>query len=40
MARQILRIDMSNQTFKYEPVPAKWARWGGRAMTSAICAMK
>jgi aldehyde:ferredoxin oxidoreductase len=38
MARQILRINMSDLTFKYEPVPAKWARWGGRAMTSAIVA--
>ncbi len=38
MAKQILRINMTDQTFKYEPVPQKWARWGGRALTSAIVA--
>lgn len=38
MPRQILRINMDDLSFKYEPVPEKWARWAGRAMTSAIVA--
>lgn len=38
MSKQILRINMNDLTSKYEPVPAKWARWAGRAMTSAIVA--
>ena len=38
MPKQILRINMNDLTFKYEPVPEKWDRWAGRAMTSAIVA--
>ncbi len=36
MAKKILRINMSDLTAVYEDVPEKWARWAGRAMTSAI----
>jgi aldehyde:ferredoxin oxidoreductase len=36
MARKILRINMSNLRATYEDVPAAWARWGGRGLTSAI----
>ncbi len=36
MAKQILRINMTDLTATYEPVPEKWARWAGRALTSAI----
>ena len=36
MAKKILRINMSELKATYEPVPAKWARWGGRGLTSAI----
>ncbi|MFW6097687.1 MAG: aldehyde ferredoxin oxidoreductase family protein [Chloroflexota bacterium] len=36
MGRKILRINMSEQTATYEDVPEKWARWGGRGLTSAI----
>jgi len=36
MAKKILRINMSKLEGKYEPVPEKWARWGGRGLTSAI----
>ncbi len=38
MARKILRIDMGDLSYHYEDVPAKWARWAGRALTSAIVA--
>jgi aldehyde:ferredoxin oxidoreductase len=36
MSKKILRIDVTNQTAVYEDVPAKWAKWGGRGLTSAI----
>lgn len=36
MGRKILRINMSEQKATYEDVPEKWARWGGRGLTSAI----
>ncbi|MFH1632415.1 MAG: aldehyde ferredoxin oxidoreductase C-terminal domain-containing protein [Chloroflexota bacterium] len=36
MAKKILRINMSNLEAVYEDVPEKWARWAGRALTSAI----
>jgi aldehyde:ferredoxin oxidoreductase len=36
MTKKILRINMSNLTAQYEPVPEKWARWGGRALTSTV----
>jgi aldehyde:ferredoxin oxidoreductase len=36
MTRKIVRINMSNQKATYEDVPKKWAKWGGRGMTSAI----
>jgi aldehyde:ferredoxin oxidoreductase len=36
MAKKILRINMTDLTFKYEEVPAKWAKWAGRGLTSAI----
>ncbi|MEL7667948.1 MAG: aldehyde ferredoxin oxidoreductase C-terminal domain-containing protein [Actinomycetota bacterium] len=34
--REILRVDMSTLTISREPLPEKWARYGGRALTSAI----
>ncbi|HIE57145.1 MAG TPA: aldehyde ferredoxin oxidoreductase [Anaerolineales bacterium] len=36
MAKQILRINMSELKATYEPVPEKWAKWAGRGLTSAI----
>jgi len=33
---KILRINMSKLEATYEDVPEKWARWGGRGLTSAI----
>ena len=36
MARKILRINMTEKKAAYEEVPEKWARFGGRGMTSAI----
>lgn len=36
MAKKILRINMTDLKATYEDVPAKWSRWGGRALTSAI----
>ncbi|HEX7555214.1 MAG TPA: aldehyde ferredoxin oxidoreductase C-terminal domain-containing protein [Leptolinea sp.] len=36
MPKKILRINMTNLKATYEDVPAKWSRWGGRALTSAI----
>jgi len=36
MARKILRINMTELKATYEEMPEKWARWGGRGMTSAI----
>ena len=36
MAKQILRINMTNLEATYEPVPEKWAKWAGRGLTSAI----
>jgi aldehyde:ferredoxin oxidoreductase len=35
---KILRIDMSSQTVREEPVPAEYAGMGGRALTSQIVA--
>ncbi|HAL30749.1 MAG TPA: aldehyde ferredoxin oxidoreductase [Coriobacteriia bacterium] len=34
--REILRVDMSTLQVTREPLPEKWARYGGRALTSAI----
>lgn len=34
--RDIVRLDMSTGTVTREPLPEKWARYGGRALTSAI----
>ncbi len=36
MARKIVRINMSDLKATFEDVPKKWAKWGGRGMTSAI----
>ncbi len=36
MARKIVRVNMSDLKATYEDVPKKWAKWGGRGMTSAI----
>ncbi|MFN2233846.1 MAG: aldehyde ferredoxin oxidoreductase family protein [Anaerolineales bacterium] len=36
MAKKILRINMSDLSAKYEPLPEKWVKWGGRGLTSAI----
>ncbi len=36
MAKKILRINMTDLKASYEDVPQKWARWGGRGLTSAI----
>ncbi len=38
MAKKILRINMTDLSHKYEEVPAKWAKWAGRGLTSAIVA--
>ena len=38
MARQILRINMSDLSATYEDVPEKWAKWAGRGLTSLIVA--
>jgi aldehyde:ferredoxin oxidoreductase len=38
MARQILRINMTDLSFNYEQVPKKWAKWAGRGLTSSIVA--
>lgn len=34
--REILRVKMSDLSITREPVPEKWARYGGRALTDAI----
>lgn len=36
MADRLVRVNMKTLTITEEPVPAKWAAFGGRAMTSAI----
>ncbi|MFN2143889.1 MAG: aldehyde ferredoxin oxidoreductase family protein [Anaerolineales bacterium] len=36
MGRKILRINMSDLSATYEDMPAKWAKWAGRGLTSAI----
>jgi len=36
MAKKILRINMTDLKASYEELPEKWARWGGRGLTSAI----
>ncbi len=38
MAKKILRINMGAPSFAYEEVPKKWAKWGGRGLTSTIVA--
>jgi len=38
MAKQILRVNMTDLSFQYEKVPGKWAKWAGRGLTSAIVA--
>jgi aldehyde:ferredoxin oxidoreductase len=34
--REILRVDMSSLSVSREPLPEKWDRYGGRALTSAL----
>jgi aldehyde:ferredoxin oxidoreductase len=34
--REIMRVNMSDLSIKMEPLPEKWSRYGGRALTSAI----
>jgi aldehyde:ferredoxin oxidoreductase len=34
--RQILRVDMSAQQVRKEPLPERWQEYGGRALTSAV----
>jgi len=34
--RELLRVNMSDLSVKVEPIPEKWARYGGRALTDAI----
>ncbi|MBN2404408.1 MAG: aldehyde ferredoxin oxidoreductase [Coriobacteriia bacterium] len=34
--RELLRVDMSSLSVTKEPLPAEWARYAGRALTSAI----
>lgn len=36
MARKLLRINMADLKATYEDMPGKWAKWGGRGLTSAI----
>lgn len=36
MTKKILRINMHDLKATYEDVPEKWARWGGRGLTSMI----
>lgn len=36
MPRKLLRINMSELKATYEEIPEKWAKWGGRGLTSAI----
>jgi aldehyde:ferredoxin oxidoreductase len=36
MAKKILRINMTELSSAYEDIPEKWAKWGGRGLTSAI----
>lgn len=36
MGKKILRINMTDQSYRYEAVPEKWARWAGRGLTSHI----
>jgi aldehyde:ferredoxin oxidoreductase len=38
MTKNLLRINMSDQTYQYEDLPPEWAKWGGRGLTSAIVA--
>ena len=38
MADRLVRVNMNTLTITEEPLPAKWAGLGGRAMTSAIVA--
>lgn len=38
MAKQVLRINMTDLSYKYEKVPSKWAKWAGRGLTSSIVA--
>ena len=34
--RELMRVNMSDLSIKTEPLPEKWAKYGGRALTSAI----
>ncbi len=34
--KKIVRVDMSDLSVKTEPLPEKWSRYGGRALTDAI----
>ena len=38
MPKKILRINMADLKATYEDVPAKWAKWAGRGLTSHIVA--
>jgi len=34
--RELMRVNMSDLSIKTEPLPEKWSRYGGRALTSAV----
>ncbi len=34
--RELMRVNMSDLSIRVEPRPAKWAKYGGRALTSAL----
>jgi len=34
--RELMRVNMSDLSIKMEPLPAKWAKYGGRGLTSAL----
>ena len=36
MEKKFLRINMTDESMKYEDVPEKYARWAGRGLTSAL----
>lgn len=38
MTRKLLRINMTELSAAYEDLPEKWAKWGGRGLTSMIVA--
>ena len=34
--KEIVRVDMGTGAIRKEPLPDKWSRYGGRALSSAI----